>query len=169
MNRGIIIQGSSRIDGHTAKVVEFVKSINQFEVVALKSLHISPYDYHHKNNDDFIPLMQRIANDHDTIIFATPVYWYAMSGLMKNFFDRFTDCLKVHKEIGYQLRGKNMALISCSGEQELNDGFTVPFSASANYLGMHYLGNVHAWLEEGSIPKQLKQKLEKAARNWMEI
>ena len=35
-----------------------------------------------------------------TIIFVTPVYWYAMSGRMKVFFDRWTDLLKIDKDTG---------------------------------------------------------------------
>lgn len=44
----------------------------------------------------------------DNIVFATPVYWYAMSGRMKIFFDRFTDLLYTHKSIGKNLKGKKL-------------------------------------------------------------
>ncbi len=40
-------------------------------------------------NDDYEQLTKRML-EHDTIIFATPLYWYGMSGHMKNFVDRWS-------------------------------------------------------------------------------
>ena len=52
---------------------------------------------------------------YEQIIFATPIYWYAMSAQLKTFFDRMTDLLTIHKPLGRQLRkGKKMFLIACS-------------------------------------------------------
>lgn len=62
---------------------------------------------------------------------------------MKFFFDRISDLLRNEEiVIGRKFRGKNMAVISCNGE-DLVGGFYMPFKESANYLGMNYLGNVH--------------------------
>lgn len=52
-----------------------------------------------------------------------------------------------------------MAMISCSGSQELNKAFSMPFVESANYLGMQYIGDIHTWIEEDSIPKSEKTEL----------
>ena len=105
---------------------------------------IGYYDYEHRNrNDDYLPLMKELIEKYDKFIFATPVYWYSMSGIMKVFFDRITDLLEIEKDIGRKLRGKSMAVISCSIGNNLNDAFWLPFSETANYLGMAYLGNAH--------------------------
>ena len=56
-----------------------------------------------------------------------------------------SDLLHYKKELGRQLRGKNMAMISNSGEDDLKDGFTMPFKESSKYLGMNYLGDIHTW------------------------
>ncbi|MET0946404.1 MAG: NAD(P)H-dependent oxidoreductase, partial [Flavobacterium sp.] len=126
--KGVIIQGSSRSNGNTNKIVSFVQKKTCFDVIDLKSKQIGGFDYNFENKeDDFLPLMQEIVNNYDTIIFATPVYWYAMSGIMKNFFDRITDCLKIEKEIGKKLRGKAMGMISCGSDSELAKGFEIPF------------------------------------------
>ena len=158
--KGVIIQGSSRSDGNTHKVVNVVKEKTGFDVVDLKSKNIGVFDYQFKNQqDDFIPLMTEIVEKYDTILFATPVYWFSMSGLMKNFFDRITDCIKIEKEIGRQLKGKSMAMISSGSGPELKEGFTMPFVESASYLGMNYLGDIHTWIEEDVIPEVLNHEL----------
>ena len=79
----------------------------------------------------------------DTIILATPVYWYSMSGRMKVFLDRFTDLLKVEKELGRHLRGKSLAVFTTSNGDNLGVDFWHPFVKTANYLGMQYLANAH--------------------------
>lgn len=159
-SKGVIIQGSSRSNGNTNKIVSFIQKETSFDIIDLKSKQIGGFDYDFKNkDDDFLPLMVEIVNTYDTIIFATPVYWYSMSGLMKNFFDRITDCLKIEKEIEKKLRGKAMGMISCGSDSELRKGFEMPFVESANYLGMHYLGNIHTWIENEIISESLKKDL----------
>ncbi len=158
--KGVIIQGSARSNGNTNKIVSFIQEKSGFEIIDLKSKNIGQYDYDFKNQeDDFIPTMKEIVEEFDTIIFATPVYWYCMSGMLKNFFDRIADCLKIEKEIGRKLRGKQMGLISCGSESKTIDGFSMPFRESAAYLGMNYLGEVHTWLEDDMITDPLKKNL----------
>ena len=147
--KGIIIQGSSRNDGDTNRVVNILKKLSGWDLIDLNDYEFSYYDYAHENaGDDFIPLMKRVIDDYDTVIFATPVYWYSMSGIMKVFFDRITDLLDIEKDLGRKLRVMNMAAISCSIGNNLGDSFWLPFSKTAEYLGMNYLGNVHAVINE---------------------
>ncbi|MTI31203.1 flavodoxin family protein [Xanthovirga aplysinae] len=159
-NKGVIILGSSRSNGNTHKVVTFFKEKTGFDLIDLNSKNIGEFDYNFENrNDDFIPLIKQIVDKYEVLIFATPVYWYAMSGIMKTFFDRISDCLKIEKETGRKLRGKSMGMISCGADLELKDGFSMPFKESANYLGMNYLGDVHSWIEEEEIPKPVQSQL----------
>ena len=151
-NKTVIIQGSSRRQGDTNLVVEQLAQNSDFDLVTLADYQIGHFDYNYKNaEDDFIPLLERIVENYTTLVFATPVYWYSMSGLMKVFFDRISDLLHFRKDIGRQLRGKKMAMISISNANDLKDGFNMPFVASADYLGMHYLGDTHIWVADGTI------------------
>jgi multimeric flavodoxin WrbA len=144
--RTAIIVGSSRKDGDTHALVQQINALTQWDIFYLNDYDISYYDYEHANsNDDYLPLMQRLLDHYDTFILATPVYWYSMSGLMKVFFDRLTDLLKIEKDTGRRLRGKNMAVVSSSNGGNLGEAFWLPFRESANYLGMHYLGNQHTY------------------------
>lgn len=58
-------------------------------------------------------------------------------------FDRFSDLIRIEKEIGKKLRGKNMMVVSNSFEDTIEDTFYFPFIKSAEYLGMDYLGHLH--------------------------
>jgi len=145
----VIIQGSSRSTGNTKTVIDLFKNHIEFDLIDLASKNIGQFDYDFNNqNDDFKNLFEKIANDYDVILFATPVYWYAMSGIMKTFFDRITDFLKVDKANGRKLRGKLAGAISCGSDSKEWDGFFMPFEKSSAYLGMHYIGDIHTWISD---------------------
>ncbi len=157
MKKGIILQGSSRSVGNTSKIVEVLQQVTGFTVVDLKQKNIGHFDYDFKNqDDDFMPLMRDIADNYEVILFVTPVYWYSMSSIMKAFFDRITDCLKIEKSTGRKLRGKSMGVISSSEDPDIVAGFDMPFRESAGYLGMTYLGHLHTWVENGTVPNEVK-------------
>jgi len=143
-SRKVIILGSSRSNGNTTRIVDEIASQFDIDVVNLKNYNFSYYDYESKNReDDFLPLIKEIIEKYDTLIFATPIYWYSMSGIMKVFFDRFSDLIRIEKETGRKLRGKKFAVISNSHDDELDYDFYLPFRMSAEYLGMEYLGEKH--------------------------
>lgn len=166
MDKTVIIQASSRSDGDTYKIVNHIKSLTNFDVIDIKTKNIGHYDYEYKNkDDDFIELMMHIIDNYNTIIFATPVYWYTMSGILKAFFDRISDLLRTHKDTGRKLRGKNMAMISVSNHDDLKLGFSMPFIESANYLGMHYLGDTHTYIEDNTIHDDVKLRISNFIKN----
>lgn len=166
MKKGIIILGSSNSDGDTKKLVSFVADKTNYPIIDLKTKKISEFDYEFKNrNDDFHPLIKEIVDNYKLIIFATPVYWYSMSGTMKIFFDRISDCLKIQKETGRKLRGLEMAVISCGSDRELMNGFHMPFIETAKYLGMNYTSDVHCWIENGEIPITVENELNKFVKS----
>ena len=160
-NKIVIIQASARSNGDTAIIVEYIHEKKLVDVIDLKTKTIGHFDYDFNNSrDDFIPLIQKLITDYDTILFATPVYWYSMSGHLKVFFDRISDLLKTHKDVGRQLRGKKMAMLSVSNHNDMKEGFSIPFKESANYLGMEYLGDLHTWVEDERIPQRVKNDID---------
>ena len=161
MKKGIIILGSANSHGETKTLATYVANTLNYPIIDLKTKNISGFDYGFKNrNDDFHPLIQDIVGSYHIILFATPVYWYSMSGIMKTFFDRISDCLKIEKETGRKLRGMEMAVISCGSDRELKKGFHMPFIETAKYLGMHYTANVHGWIVNGEVPISVQHKLD---------
>jgi len=166
MNKTIIIQGSSRPDGDTNTIVKYMALKGKYDVIDLYSKNIGHYNYEYKNaNDDFIDTITNIIENYDSIIFATPVYWYTMSGHMKVFFDRISDLIRIHKDLGRQLRGKNMAMISVSNSNDIVNEFNIPFVESANYLGMNYLGDIHTWVDDDNISEEVKKAIESFIAN----
>lgn len=155
----VIIQGSSRRNGNSSQIAQILAGQLDATIIDLKAFTINTYSYEHEHlNDDFIGVMKKII-EYDTLIFVTPVYWYSMSGIMKTFFDRITDCLKVEKEIGRKLRGKNMATVACGSDDIQTLGFFEPFRLSAEYLGMLYLGDIHTWIAEEPRREELIEEL----------
>lgn len=155
-----IIQGSARKDGDTSALVEAARERSGWDVIDLNDYNFSYYDYEHRNRgDDFLPLIQRLITDYDVWVFATPVYWYSMSGLMKVFFDRISDLLTIEKDWGRKIRGKYLAVLSCSAGENLGDYFWLPFRRSAEYLGMTYLGGLHTELESGRLTSGDRSRL----------
>jgi multimeric flavodoxin WrbA len=143
-NKKVIIVGTSRNNGNTTKIAAGIANQYAIDVINLNDYQFSYYDYEGKNkDDDFQPLIKSIIEKYDTIIFATPNYWYNMSGIMKVFFDRCTDIILIEKESGKSLKGKKCGVISNSHEDELESDFYIPFRKSAEYLGMEYIGNAH--------------------------
>ncbi|MFT5166446.1 MAG: multimeric flavodoxin WrbA [Saprospiraceae bacterium] len=158
-NTSVLINGSARGDGNTKMICKYVSQISSAPIFDLNDFNIGYYTYDHSNSsDDFFPLMEKIIT-FDTLVFATPVYWYSMSAQMKTFLDRFTDLLKIKKDLGRQLRGKNMKVICCSSGEEEYPEFWKPFERSAEYLGMQYLGHSHTWIEPDEIPLEVKNRL----------
>lgn len=156
--------GSSRSDGNTSKVVDYLISLDkEIDVLDLNDYKIGYYDYKYENaEDDFFPFYHTLVG-YDTIIFATPVYWYTMSAQMKTFFDRISDVLDDDKKVlGRKLKGKQMAVVSCGADEEIVEGFEMPFEQSAIYLGMEFRGYVHTWLENDSkLSKKVKNNLQR--------
>src|SRR6478609_7635457 len=96
----ITIYGSSRENGNTEELAKAVLSGIDTEEVYLRHHTIHPItDMRHdelgftNQQDDYYDIAKKMAA-HDTILFVTPLYWYGMSGLMKNFVDRWSESLR---------------------------------------------------------------------------
>lgn len=169
MTNGVIIQASSRSNGNTATIVNMIQKYTDFDIIDLNTYDIGHFNYDFENDgDDFNDLFKRIANNYQTIVFATPVYWYTMSGILKVFLDRISDFLYKEKEYGRLLKGKSLALISCNCDREYFEGFEIPFVKSANYLGMQFIAYEHTWVLEEGISKEIEKRCKSFANKVME-
>lgn len=104
-----------------------------------------------EGEDDFGDIVQRMLA-HRQILLATPVYWYAMSRIMKSFFDRLTDLLTSNDPAGRgrALAGHKLWLLAVGTDPHLPEGFEVPYVSTARYLDMEWGGSCYCrTAEEG--------------------
>ena len=146
-----VLLAAARDGANTRKSVDLVLAGMPVDVVDLSCLDIGMYEYRRRRRpDDFLPLLERLI-DQPLWVLATPVYWYSMSGHMKVFLDRFSELLKVRKDLGRRLRGKDVAVISCGTDPVLPEGFEAPFRQTCDYLGMRYQGALYLQFDEDRI------------------
>lgn len=95
-----VIYGSSREDGNTEALAEVTLEGVPHEKIILREKNIFPiHDQRHTEggfdpvNDDYDAVISEVLK-HDTLVFVTPVYWYTVSGLLKNFIDRWSQSLR---------------------------------------------------------------------------
>lgn len=160
MGKPLVILGSHRSPSHTQQFLEAVFVGQQLTLANLLEIEILPYAYaaDYPAQDEFFRVVDQLLA-HDRIVFATPVYWYAMSGRMKNFFDRLTDLVTTRKELGRQLRGKTMLLLVVGADAALPEGFAVPFTSTAAYFEMHFGGSIYACSKHPSFPGQVTEEM----------
>ena len=150
----IALFSSSRRSGNIGQFMDRIASELAIEVVDLAKLRLSPYDYDHRNrDDDFEPLMERVLS-HEQVLFATPIYWYAVSPAMKVFLDRISDFLELPDLLpkGRQLRGKNAFIVCTSICEEPSPAFISAFRETFDYLGMKFGGVAHINCENEYSP-----------------
>ena len=159
-DKPLIILGSARKDCDIEQFVYDIFQETPADIINLLDYKIHHYSYEHAyaEDDQFMFLVDMLL-EHQLIIFATPVYWYSMSGHLKVFFDRITDLVTIHKSIGRQFKNKETALIVTGADAHLPPGFEVPFELTSNYLDMLYKGSVYKSIKYPE-PDQLTKTIE---------
>jgi multimeric flavodoxin WrbA len=150
----IALFSSARRHGNTGRLMDRIALNLGIEVVDLAALRLAPYDYEHRHRgDDFEPLMRRVLA-HDQIIFASPIYWYAVAPAMKIFLDRISDFLDLPELLpdGRRLRGKTGYVVCTSAGDPPAPEFVGVFRETFAYLGMRFGGLVHTDCRDGYVP-----------------
>lgn len=141
----IVINGSSRKGNTLTAINAFVKGAgekNEIEIIAPDKLNISPcmgcgVCQCHKGcvaKDDTNPTIDKIAAA-DMILFATPVYWWGMTGQLKLVIDKCY-CR------GMQMKGKKVGFIVVGGASTDNIQYELigkQFECMAEYLSWDIL------------------------------
>lgn len=135
----LIISGSSRSEGDTKLWVDIIFKAFDHEIINLLDYNISHYSYlnDYPIEDRFQNIIEEVLK-YDTIVFATPVYWYSMSAIMKTLFDRLTDLVTIKKEVGRRIKNKSIFLLVVGADKDMPPGFDVPFKLTSNYFGWRY-------------------------------
>jgi putative NADPH-quinone reductase len=143
----LILSASARGDGDLGAAVAELRRLlaDGSDHIALGEQDLRPFDYRNVGGEDAFTTIAADMGRRDRLIFATPVYWYAMSGIMKTFFDRLADLLldPAKRPLGRALAGRKMWVVATGNDPELPDGFEAPFRLSAEYLGMVWRGSCY--------------------------
>lgn len=138
-----VIIGSARSDGQTREAVKLAFPGESVNAVILADKFIR-----HQGSgllggeDDFLSVIHEMHLT-STIVFATPVYWYAMAARLKVLYDRFYDL--TGSSSGRKLAGKDVWLIATGAEPGMPDGFEIPFRKTADYFSMQYKGSFYLY------------------------
>jgi multimeric flavodoxin WrbA len=143
----LVILGSSRRDGETRRAISLAFG-DRAECLDLSDYTFSPYDYGHSNRFDDFPKIIDLLIPRKRVVLATPVYWYAMSAIMKAFFDRLSDLVTIEKQKGRALAGKTIWLIATGTDPTLPEGFEVPFLRTCTYFDWIYRGACYLYAND---------------------
>ena len=140
----LIIAGSPRKGGYSDRIAETYREVSGGEIVYARDLDVKPCiacSYCKRNGDgncfrtdDMPPVLEKIRKA-GTIVIASPIYWWQVTGTVKNVIDR----MYALKE--GELKGKRLVIIM-NGESENDDKeyelLEAQFKEMADYIGMNY-------------------------------
>lgn len=100
-------------------------------------------------DDGYSHLLQGQVLESDAIIYATPLYWYGVAAILKNFFDRMvcytSGSHPAHERTTAGLVGKRSALLISSEESYSGSslGVVAQIQEMSRYLHHEFVGIVH--------------------------
>lgn len=122
----MVIYGSSRKNGNSEALTKItLKQLKPtiFREVFLMDYHIEPivderHTSHgfHSVDDDYDSLINELLT-YDAILFVTPLYWFGMTGRLKNFIDRFSQSIRNEDyDFKEEIKDKKMYVIIVGGK-----------------------------------------------------
>jgi multimeric flavodoxin WrbA len=144
----LALYGSSRENGNSELLTDRALKDLEATRIYLRTKTILPVvDGRHSPkgfepvHDDYDEIIAQVMA-HDVLLFATPLYWYGMSGLMKNFIDRWSQSLRDERyDFKASMKGKRVFVIVTGGDsvkikglpliqqfQHIFDFMSMPFS-----------------------------------------
>jgi len=159
--------GSSRGNGNTEILTDIVTKDILHHKIYLKNLNIKPiHDLRHDANgfqpvpDDYDQIIEALLTS-DLFIFSTPVYWYTMSGLMKNMIDRISQAIRDNRypEFREQLKSKNAIVVTVGGDDPYLKGLPLiqQFKYTFDFLNMNFQAYI---IGEGHRPGDIEQDIQ---------
>jgi multimeric flavodoxin WrbA len=146
-----VILGSSRDNGNAETLARRLCDGLDVEWITLRDKDIRPIrDQRHTEHgfepvdDDYEDVIQQVMNS-DILVFSTPLYWYGMSGHMKNFVDRWSQSLR---NPAYDFKGamkdKPAYVIISGGESAKIKGLPLvqQFQYIFEFMNMKFAGYV---------------------------
>ncbi|MEC5424101.1 flavodoxin family protein [Virgibacillus sp. C22-A2] len=159
-----VLHGSTRENGNTEYLTYEAVPKEKATHIYLRDHLIQPIidERHSKEgfpevNDNHTKLIDQML-EHDILVFATPIYWYGMSGPMKTFIDRWSQIMRdpSYSHFREELGKKKAYLIAVGGDNPKLKGLPLvqQFDYICQFYGMSFEGYV---LGEARKPGDIKQ------------
>lgn len=159
-----VIYGGTRPNGNTETLTKHVIKELEVDSIYLNEFHIKPIeDMRHDEagfqdvGDDYDSLISRVMQ-HDILLFSTPVYWYSMSGTMKNFIDRWSQTMREpqYKDFRKRMSEKKAYVIAVGGDSPYIKGLPLiqQFNYIFDFVGLPFEGYI---IGEGNRPGDIYQ------------
>ncbi|PNZ68919.1 flavodoxin family protein [Staphylococcus croceilyticus] len=94
-----VLFGGSRPEGNTAQITKYALEGLDYNWIDLTQYQLNPVrDLRHEKEDietypdDYKEIIDKVLES-DTVIFASPVYWYSISASLKAFIDHWSETL----------------------------------------------------------------------------
>ncbi len=119
-----VLFGGSRPNGNTAQLTKFALQDLEYQWIDVTQHQFKPIrDVRHtaetitSYDDDYLPILDKILAS-DTIIFASPVYWYSISAPLKAFIEHWSETLqdKRYPNFKAQMAQKDFRVILVGGD-----------------------------------------------------
>ena len=159
-----VLYGGSRPNGNTETLTKIAVQGLDVNEIYLNNYVIEPIeDKRHAEEgfrdikDDYNSIIERILPC-DILIFSTPIYWYSMTGKMKNFIDRWSQTLRDanYPDFKNQMSQKRAYVIAVGGDQPYMKGLPMiqQFQHIFDFVGVTFDGYI---IGEGNKPGEVLQ------------
>lgn len=159
----LALYGSSRRDGNSEILADRLVEGLDATRIYLAEQTISPIDdgRHAPGgflpvDDDYDAIVEQVLA-HDLLVFATPIYWYGMSGQMKLFVDRWSQSLREKRyDFKGSLAAKQAYVVLAGGDEPRIKGLPLvqQFHYIFDFVKMRFAGYV---IGEGNKPGEVLQ------------
>ncbi len=151
MKKILVLHGSSREGGNTEQLTNLALEGIPHTSMYLREKHIKAIeDKRHAPegfqpvDDDYDDIIHAVL-EHDILIFSTPLYWYGMSGHMKDFVDRWSQSLRDKRFHFKEIMSKKQAhVIITGGDQPRIKGLPLiqQFQYIFSFMNMEFAGYI---------------------------
>jgi multimeric flavodoxin WrbA len=158
MAKILVLNGSSRENGNTEQLTDVMLEGVSYTRINIRDFLIQPIvDKRHdpagftKVDDDYDRIIE-LVRQHDVLVFATPIYWYGMSGHMKQFIDRWSQSLRDTRfSFKEEMKKKKGFVVICGGDDPYIKGLPLiqQFQYIFQFMGLEYIGYV---IGQGNAP-----------------
>lgn len=164
MAKVVVLYGSSRTTSNTELLTKKAIAGLDAKEIYLRDFTVKPIvDGRHTEHgfdevdDDYDTIIKQVEQSY-IILFSTPIYWYSMSGLMKNFIDRWSQTLRDPKfpDFKKNMSGKKAYVLAVGGDEPHMKGLAMidQFRWIFQFVGMSFAGYI---IGEGNKPEDILQ------------